>query len=86
MESFKKRLGGVLPTVPPPTTDKVATDDPVSLGLYSDFFVQTPQQLSLHEMDRIVKFFDQRTLTREVTVEGLYPEEMVLRVRAFGIT
>ena len=69
---FAERLG---------RTGGTAKDD----ALYNEFFVTTPQQLTKGEMDSIVEFLDQRTVDRQVFVEGIDPEEMVLRVRAYGL-
>lgn len=54
-------------------------------GLYNDFFIQTPAQLSLTEMHNIVVFLEQRTMGHEVFIEGADPEEMIIRVRAYGL-
>lgn len=54
--------------------------------LYNDFFIQTPQQLTQQQMDHIVSYLENHTQHREVFVEGVHPEEMILRVRAYGLT
>tara|TARA_B100000787_G_C16195723_1_gene300668 strand:+ start:2427 stop:4286 length:1860 start_codon:yes stop_codon:yes gene_type:complete len=53
--------------------------------LYNDFFVQSPAQLTEQQLNGIVEFVRKHAESVQVSVEGLEPDEMVVRVRAYGL-